>query len=127
MVYIAKIAINTNGLHCKIYFDVDHKTIRQLMMPKRLDEVFQWFVTPFCCCCCCLHSVIYLTTTIRTIRPFLLNAFFIAISIWFSRSLSLFLSFYTTTNCSTGANGKFFSFHLFVFLIVFFFLHVRKA
>lgn len=55
MVYIAKIAINIDVLHCKRYFDVDHKTIRQLMMPKLLDEVFQWFVTPFYCY---VHSVI---------------------------------------------------------------------
>lgn len=49
MVYIAKIAINTDELHCKRYFDVDHRTIRPSGMPTLLAEVFQWFVNPFYC------------------------------------------------------------------------------
>lgn len=40
-------AINIDELHYKKHLDVDHKTNRLSMKPKRLGEVFPRFVTPF--------------------------------------------------------------------------------
>lgn len=47
MVHIAEKATDKDESHCRRYSGVDHKTIHQLMMPKHLGVVFQWFVTPF--------------------------------------------------------------------------------
>lgn len=47
MVHIKEIAINKDELHYKKHPDVDHKTNRLSMKPKRLGEVFPRFVTPF--------------------------------------------------------------------------------
>lgn len=108
MVYIAKIAINTDELHCKRCSDVDHKTIRQLGMPTLLVEVFQWFVTPFYCY---VHSI----DTTSTTTTFQFQCFF-----------AIFCDFYS----HFFANWKYFSFlqtNTSFNLFAYFFLLKRKA